>query len=186
MNDFDDIIRQAPSAPAKRKVKAPLWVRVWFCILSGGVALSLLLAISTSVRATNNTATINADHDVIQELTRNVLSLHNDTEADRDSVAELRRDTGLLRRDAFALIDGNADRLVRLQVFTEQSVEGLNSIAETHTEAMDSLRRMNVRQDQSVTDVRDNQKLVGKAITELTAAQASMFEALKRVAASKQ
>jgi hypothetical protein len=44
--------------------------------------------------------------------------------------------------------------------------------------------RIQTRQEQSIGEIRGIQKLVGKAIQELTLTQASMFEAMKRLAAS--
>lgn len=114
-----------------------------------------------------------------------MLSLHEEAAADRIVVAEMRRDVSVVvdsQRDAYSLIDDNAERVAKLQVFTEDAVVTLKGISDRHTEAMDSLRRINAQQDRTIGRIQGTQKLVGKAISEILAVQASQIRAFKKLA----
>jgi hypothetical protein len=121
MDDFDDIIRRAPSATPNLKAKTPLWVWLWLCVLSVGVALSLFLGISTSIRSTNNAATIQSNHADIQQLAKSDITLIDNVSTNIEHIRNLREQSGQRYRDAFALIDGNTDRLVKAQGVSAES-----------------------------------------------------------------
>jgi hypothetical protein len=101
-----------------------------------------------------------------------------------EDVMKLREQSDQRYRDTSALIDGNADRLVKVLGVSAESDLALTGLINKHAEAMDSLRRINAQQVKTIGGIQGNQKLIGSAIAELSKTQASMFDSLKRLAAS--
>jgi len=120
----------------------------------------------------------------MDELTNCVLSLHEEAEADRIAIAELRLESVAQTRETLALIDENSRQIAALARHAGTALQTLKTTSKAHTEGPDAILRIQTRHEQSITEIRGNQKLTGKAIQELPLTQASMFEAMKRPAAS--